>query len=105
MNQIWHFLPTSAGLYIRLADEIAPHLDRAGVSFHISRPAEEIARCILEAEGREYVPETRGECMELAAKWGLLDADAKGNYRWQEPLTRAEAATLAVRLKNILERG
>lgn len=105
MHQIWNFLPTSAGLYIRLADEIVPHLDRAGVSFHISRPAGEIARCILEAEHREFVPETRGECMDLAAKWGLLDADEKGNYRWQEPLTRAEAATLAVRLMRIMERG
>lgn len=105
MNKIWQFLPTSAGLYIRLADEIVPHLDRAGVSFHISQSAEDIARRIIEAEGREFVPETRGECMELAAKWGLFDPDSKGNYHWQEPLTRADAAALAVRLKNMLERG
>lgn len=105
MQRIWNFLPTSTGLYIRLADEIVPHLDRAGVSFHISRPAEKIARCILKAENREFVPETRGECLEIAAKWGLLEANEKGNYRWQEPLTRAEAAVLAVRLIRLLERG
>ena len=83
MNKIWQFYPSSVGLYIRRADEIAAHLDRAGMSFHISQPAEEIARRIIEAEGREFVPETRGECMELAAKWGLVDADSKGNYHWQ----------------------
>lgn len=105
MNKIWQFYPSSVGLYIRLADEIAAHLDRAGMSFHISQPAEEIARRIIEAEGREFLPETRGECMELAAKWGLFDADSKGNYHWQEPLTRADAAALAVRLKNRMERG
>lgn len=105
MNKIWQFYPSSLGLYIRLADETAAHLDRAGVSFHISQPAEALARRIIEAEGREFVPETRGECMELAAKWGLFDTDAKGNYRWQEPLTRADAAVLAVRLMNKMGRG
>lgn len=105
MNRIWQIYPSSLGLYIRLADEIAPHLDRAGVSFHVSQPAEAVARRIIEADGREFVPTTPGECMELAAKWGLLDPDSKGNYRWQEPLTRAEAAVLAVRLKDMAERG
>lgn len=105
MNKIWQIYPSSLGLYIRLTDEIVPHLDRAGVSFHVSRPAEAIAQRIIEAEGKEFVPITPGECMEQAAKWGLFDPDSKGSYRWQEPLTRAEAAVLAVRLINRMERG
>lgn len=105
MSKIWQFYPTELGLYIRLAEEIVPHLDRAGASYHISRPAADAARLILKAEGRDFAPETRGECLALAKKLNLLTPDESGNMRWQEPLTRADAAVLAVRLKTLLERG
>ena len=67
--------------------------------------AEAIAKVIIEADGKEFVPETSGDHLELAAKWGLFDTDRTGSYRWQEPLTRQDAAILAVRLKKLLERG
>lgn len=105
MNRIWQFYPTPLGLYIRLADEIVPYLDRAGASFHISLPAQAAAKCILKADGREILPETPGECRELAAKWNLFSPDATGNYHWDKPMTRGEAAVLAVRLRNMLELG
>lgn len=105
MSNIWQFYPTELGLYIRLAEEIVPHLDRAGASYRISQPGAAAARLILKSEGRDFIPETKGECMELAKKWGLLSPDERGNMRWQEPLSRSDAAVLAVRLKMLLERG
>ena len=105
MNKIWQFYPTELGLYICLADQIAPHLDRAGLSYRISRPAADAAKLILKSEGRDFLPETKGECMELARKWGLLTPDESGNMHYHEPLTRMDAAVLAVRLKTLLERG
>lgn len=105
MNKIWQFYPTELGLYIRLAEEIVPHLDRAGASYHIAQPAAQAARLILKSEGRAFAPETRGECMALAKALGFVTPDENGNMRWQEPLTRADAAVLAVRLKMLLERG
>ena len=105
MNRIWQFYPTPLGLYIRLAEEIVPHLDRAGASYSIPLPAEAAAKCILKAAGREFVPPTPGECRELAAKWGLFDPDERGDYHWSSPMTRSDAAALAVRFRNMLEQG
>ena len=105
MNRIWQFYPTPLGLYIRLAEEIVPYLDRAGASYHVSLPAKAAAKCILKAEGRELLPETSGECQELAVKWGLFTPDGSGSCHWDKPLTRGEAAELAVRLRNMLEQG
>lgn len=105
MNRIWQFYPTPLGLYIHLAEEIVPHLDRAGASYSIPLPAEAAAKCILKADGWEFVPPTPGECRELAAKWGLFDPDERGDYHWSSPMTRGDAAALAVRFRNMLEQG
>ena len=105
MNRIWQFYPTELGLYIRLADEIVPHLDRAGVSYSIRQPAAQAAKLILKSEGKAFLPETKGEAMDLAKRWGLLTPDARGDMRWSEPLSRADAAQLAIALFNLLERG
>lgn len=88
--------------------EVDFHDSSVGVEFITKRRAEiaeAIAKVIIEADGKEFVPETSGDHLELAAKWGLFDTDRTGSYRWQEPLTRQDAAILAVRLKKLLERG
>lgn len=105
MNRIWQFYPTQLGLYIRLAEEIVPHLDRAGSCYSINRPAAQAARLILKSEGKEFLPETRGEAMEKARLWGLLTPDSRGDMRWKDPLPRADAAHLAIALLNRIERG
>lgn len=105
MNKIWQFYPMEQGLYIRLADEIVPHLDRAGLNYSIHQPAARAARLILKSQGREFLPETKGEALALAEKWGLLSPDCYGNMRWNEPLTRADGAQMAVAVINYLERG
>lgn len=86
--------------------EVDFHDSPVGVAFLTKRRkeiAEAIARTIIEADGKEFVPVTAGECTDLCRNWGLFDT-YKGNYRWNEPLTREEAAVLAVRLIEHLER-
>lgn len=88
--------------------EVDFHDSSVGVGFLTRRRseiAEAIARVIIEADGKEFVPITPGESMELAEKLGLFDPDESGDYRWNAPLMRAEAATLVVRLKAYIEKG
>lgn len=85
--------------------EVDFHDSPEGVLFLTTRRqeiAEAIARAIIFADGKEFVPVTGGECTDLCRKWGLFD-DTEGSYRWSDPLTREEAAILAVRLKELLE--
>ena len=87
--------------------EVDFHDSPDGVAFltsHRSEIAEAIAKVIIEADGKEFVPVTFGESTDLGRQWGLFD-DTHGNYRWKDPLTREEAATLAVRLKKLIEKG
>ena len=87
--------------------EVDFHDSSDGVKFITSRRkeiAEAIAKAIIFADGKVFVPVTAGECTELCRKWGLFD-EKNGSYRWDEPLTRAEAAILAVRLKELMEQG
>ena len=118
MGNIWYLCPArddSRQAYL-LAWEIGEHLDRAGVSFHIpERPlalpvgnipnrhaaAEAIAKYILRAAGREFVPVTRGEYLQRAVNLGLFPRDT----RWSAPMTKEDAAILAANLISILERG
>ena len=82
--------------------EVDFHDAPTGVAFLVNRRkeiAEAIARCIIEADGKTFVPETVGEHTDKAVAWGLLEPG-----RWEEPLTREEAAVLAVRLKELLEK-
>ncbi len=87
--------------------EVDFHDSSVGVAFLTKRRSEiaqAIAKAIIEMDGKEFVPETKGEQMELCKKWGLFDA-ADGDFRWDAPMTRQEAAILAVRLKKLIEMG
>ena len=45
-----------------------------------------------------------GEYIKKASEYGLMIGDDKGNFRPNDPLTRAEAATLAVTLYELLRK-
>lgn len=83
--------------------EVDFHDSSVGVAFITKRRAEiaeAIARVVIEADGKEFAPITTGECTELCEKWGLFDLnDGKG---WNVALTRKEAASMAVRLKELI---
>lgn len=84
--------------------EVDFHDSDVGVAFITKRRseiAEAIAKVIIEADGKEFVPVTTGEHLEEAIALGLFPADT----RWDAPLTHAEAASLAVKLKKLMERG
>ena len=57
MNKIWTLYPTDRVAYICCLTEIGPHLDRAGMEFHIADVGETIAKAIIAADGKEFVPE------------------------------------------------
>lgn len=84
--------------------EVDFHDSSVGVEFITTRRneiAEAIAKVIIEADGKEFVPVTTGEYTEEAVKLGLFDQ----NTNWQEALTKEEAAALALRLLNKMDRG
>lgn len=84
--------------------EVDFHDSAVGVAFITQRRAEiaeAIARCIIEADGKEFVPVTAGEYADEAVRLGLFPRDAK----WQEAMTREEAAALAVKLKELILKG
>lgn len=57
MQKIWTLYPTDRAAYISCLTEIGPHLDRAGVEFHIADVGEAIAKAIIAADGKEFVPD------------------------------------------------
>ena len=82
--------------------EVDFHDSPTGVAFMTSRRkaiGEAIARCIIEADGKEFVPETVGECADQCVAWGLM---VPGH--WEAPMTKEEMAVLVVRLKALLEK-
>lgn len=84
--------------------EVDFHDSSAGVEFITTRRseiAEAIARVIIEADGKQFVPVTTGEYVDQAVCLGLFAQ----NTDWSTPLTKEEAAELAVKLKNMLDRG
>lgn len=84
--------------------EVDFHDSSAGVEFLTTRRAEiaeAIARVIIEADGKEFVPRTPGEYADEAVKLGLFPSDTK----WADPLTKAEAAALVLRLKKLMEQA
>ena len=84
--------------------EVDFHDSPEGVAFITQRRseiAEAIARCIIEADGKTFVPVTTGEYVDEAVRLGLFP---KGT-QWNSPLTNEDAAVLAVKLKALLERG
>ena len=84
--------------------EVDFHDSPEGVAFITQRRseiAEAIARCIIEADGKTFVPVTTGEYVDEAVRLGLFPRDTQ----WNSTLTKEEAAVLAVKLKALLERG
>lgn len=84
--------------------EVDFHDSLSGVTFLTKRRseiAEAIARVIIEADGKEFVPVTAGEYADQAVKLGLFPAGTC----WDAPLTKDEAATLMVKVLNLCKRG
>ena len=82
--------------------EVDFHDSSTGVAFITRRRAEiarAIATVIIEADGKQFVPETVGEAADKCVSLGLMESG-----RWEDPLTREEAAVLAVRLKELIEK-
>lgn len=84
--------------------EVDFHDSSVGVAFLTRRRseiAEAIAKVIIEADGKEFVPITPGEYADEAVKLGFFEPGCD----WDAYLTREEAAILAVKLKHLLDRG
>lgn len=84
--------------------EVDFHDSAVGVEFLTTRRgeiAEAIARVIIEADGKNFVPATNGEQLEEAVKLGFFPR----NTCWDDPITKEETALLALKLKRLLERG
>lgn len=77
--------------------EVDFHDSTTGVEFITkcrSEIAEAIAKVIIEADGKEFVPAGPREALEEAVRLGLFPADTE----WDAPLTRREGALLALKL-------
>lgn len=84
--------------------EVDFHDAVGGVAFITGRRkeiAEAIAKAIIEADGKEFVPVTNGEYVDEAVRLGLFPGDT----RWDSPMTKEDAAVLAVKLKQLIEWG
>ena len=84
--------------------EVDFHDSLSGVGFLISRRqeiAQAIAKAIIEADGKEFVPVTPGESVDEAVRLGLFPR----NTNWDAPLTHEEAAILAGKLLDLMKRG
>ena len=82
MSKIWYLSPSNQGENIgidgygsekeqmtKLVDEIAPHLDRAGVSFHIADPEMTIQQRVQESNNMGRLLTTIPMPARLSAKW------------------------------------
>lgn len=77
--------------------EVDFHDSTVGVEFITRRRAEiaeAIARVIIEADGKEFVPLGPCETLAKAVRLGFFPADTD----WDSPLTRREGAILALKL-------
>lgn len=84
--------------------EVDFHDSIEGVAFLTKRRseiAEAIARVIIETDGKTFVPVTAGEYADQAVKLGLFPPGTD----WDAPLTKDEAATLALKVLNLCKRG
>ena len=66
-----------------------------------SRIAEAIARVIIEADGKTFVPETDGEYLDRAIRMGLFS----NQTNWDSALSKEEAAVILMRLLDKLREG
>ena len=84
--------------------EVDFHDSSDGVKFITNRRseiAEAIARVIIEADGKQFVPAGSQEALEEAIRLGLF----KKNTQWDEPVVRRELAHMILRLRQILGGG
>lgn len=84
--------------------EVDFHDSLSGVEFLTTRRseiAEAIAKVIIEADGKSFVPKTAGEYADEAVNLGLFPPDTN----WDTPLTKDEAAKLMVKLLSLCKRG
>ena len=84
--------------------EVDFHDSESGVGFLINRRseiAEAIARVIIEAEGKSFVPVTAGEYVDQSIRLGLIPDD----INWNAPLTWEEAAIMMVKLIDVVKKG
>ena len=84
--------------------EVNFHDSAEGVAFITQRRseiAEAIAKVIIHADGKHFVPVTPGEYVDRAVAMGLFPRDT----HWDSPMTKEDAAPLAVKLADLLERG
>ena len=84
--------------------EVDFHDSSIGVEFITKRRseiAEAIAKVIIEADGKEFIPAGPGEALEEAVKLGLFPGDVD----WNAPVIRREMAHLIWRLREILGGG
>lgn len=84
--------------------EVDFHDSEAGVQFMLSRRsdiAEAIARVLIEADGKQFVPVTAGEYADKAVSLGLFPRDTQ----WGAPMTQLDGARLALALLETVKRG
>ena len=84
--------------------EVDFHDSVTGVEFITKRRAEiaeAIARVIIAADGKQFVPDKPGDPLSDAVKLGLYDPQTD----WDTLMTKRDGAYLALKLKRILERG
>lgn len=84
--------------------EVDFHDNPSGAAYliaHRSRIAETIAKAIIEADGKEFVPITNGEYLDRAIRLGLFSSQAD----WDSPLTKEEAAIITMRLLDAIRKG
>ena len=82
--------------------EVDFHDSETGVNFILNRmedAARAIAKAIVAVDGKEWVEE---QTFAQAAALGLFVADNQGDFRWDEAMTRAEAAYAMMKLKQII---
>ena len=65
-----------------------------------SRIAEAIARVIIEADGKTFVPETKGEYVDRAIELGLFSRQTN----WDSALSKEEAAVIMMRLLDVIRK-
>lgn len=93
--------------------EVDFHDSEVGVDFIMNKravAARAIAKAIVETDGKQWVESSDDgasawakEYTEQAKAMGLFSGDSNGGYRWQDYLTREEAAAVLLRMKAVLE--
>ena len=82
--------------------EVDFHDSETGVEFLLNRmedAAKAIAKAIVFIDGKEWVED---ESLLQAAELGLFNAEEDGDYRWEDAITRAEAAFAIIKLKQLI---